>query len=122
MFMDMAVLLPQVQAGRMRALAIGSAERSAILPDLPTTAELGLSKVVADNWYGIVAPRDLPQPIVDKLHAALLEILAMSDVKAKLAQQGAMAGGTSPEAFAAFLGSEVDKWAEVVKAANIKPE
>lgn len=122
MFMDIAVLLPHVQAGRMRALAIGSAERSAILPDLPTTAELGFPKVVADNWYGIVAPRDLPQPIADQLHAALIETLALPDVKAKLAQQGAVAGGTSPDDFAAFLASEVDKWAEVVKAANIKPE
>ncbi len=122
MFMDIAVLLPHVQAGRMRALAIGSPERSAMLPDLPTTAELGFPKVVADNWYGIVAPRNLPQPIADKLHAALVETLALPDVKAKLAQQGAVASSTTPAAFAAFLASEVDKWAEVVKAANIKPE
>lgn len=122
MFMDIAVLLPHVQAGRMRALAIGSPERSAMLPDLPTTAELGFPKVVADNWYGIVAPRNLPQPIADKLHAALVETLALPDVKAKLAQQGAVASSTTPAVFAAFLASEVDKWAEVVKAANIKPE
>ncbi len=122
MFMDIAVLLPHVQAGRMRALAIGSPERSAMLPDLPTTAELGFPKVVADNWYGIVAPRGLPQPIADKLHAALVETLALPDVKAKLGQQGAVASSTTPAAFAAFLSSEVDKWAEVVKAANIKPE
>ncbi len=122
MFMDIAVLLPHVQAGRMRALAIGSPERSAMLPDLPTTAELGFPKVVADNWYGIVAPRGLPQPIADKLHAALVETLALPDVKAKLGQQGAVASSTTPAAFSAFLSSEVDKWAEVVKAANIKPE
>ncbi len=122
MFMDIAVLLPHVQAGRMRALAIGSPERSTMLPDLPTTAELGFPKVVADNWYGIVAPRGLPQPIADKLHAALVETLALPDVKAKLGQQGAVASSTTPAAFSAFLSSEVDKWAEVVKAANIKPE
>ncbi|MEP9375347.1 tripartite tricarboxylate transporter substrate binding protein [Aquabacter sp. CN5-332] len=122
MFMDIAVLLPHVQAGRMRALAIGSAARSPSLPDLPTTAELGLPLVVADNWYGVIAPKATPQPIVDKLHAALVEALRMPDVKEKLALQGAVPGGNSPEEFAAYISSEVDKWAKVVKAANIKPE
>lgn len=122
MFMDIAVLLPHVQSGRIRALAIGSPERSSMLPDLPTTAELGFPKVVADNWYGIVAPRDIPQPIADRLHSALVETLNMPDVKEKLAQQGAIPGGNSSDAFAAFLNSEIDKWAAVVKAANIKPE
>lgn len=122
MFMDIAVLLPHVQGGRMRALAIGSATRSTSLPDLPTTAELGLPLVVADNWYGVVAPKATPQPIVDKLHAALVEALRMPDVREKLALQGAVPGGNSPDEFAAYISSEVDKWAAVVKAANIKPE
>lgn len=122
MFMDIAVLLPHVQAGRIRALAIGSPQRSSILPDVPTTAELGYPEVVADNWYGIVAPRDLPKPIVDTLHAALVETLAMPEVKEKLAQQGALPGGDSPESFRAFLVAEIAKWAKVVKQANIKPE
>lgn len=122
MFMDIAVLLPHVQAGRIRALAIGSPKRSSILPDVPTTAELGYPEVVADNWYGIVAPRDLPKPIVDTLHAALVETLAMPDVKEKLAQQGALPGGDSPDSFHAFLVAEIAKWAKVVKQANIKPE
>ncbi|CAN7729976.1 tripartite tricarboxylate transporter substrate binding protein [Bosea sp. LjRoot9] len=120
MFMDIAVLLPHVQAGTIKAIAIGSATRSPSLPDLPTTAELGLPKVVADNWYGIVAPRATPQPIVDKLHAALVGALRSPEVKDKLALQGAIVVANKPEEFAAYIAGEIDKWAAVVKAANIK--
>lgn len=121
MFMDIAVLLPHVQAGTIKAVAIGSAKRSPSLPDLPTTAELGLPEVVADNWYGIVAPPRTPQPIVDKLHAALVEALRSPEVKEKLALLGAAIVGNTPDEFAAYIRSEIDKWAEVVKAAGVKP-
>lgn len=121
MFMDIAVLLPHVQAGTIKAVAIGSAKRSDALPDLPTTAELGLPQVVADNWYGIVAPPKTPQPIVDKLHAALVASLKSPEVKEKLALQGAVVVGNTPDEFAAYIRSEIDKWAEVVKAAGVKP-
>lgn len=120
MFMDIAVLLPHVQAGTIKALAIGSATRSPNLPDLPTTAELGLPKVVADNWYGIVAPSATPQAIVDTLHSALVEALRSPDVKDKLALQGAVVVANSPDEFAGYIRSEIDKWAEVVKAANVR--
>ncbi|MGY6251028.1 Bug family tripartite tricarboxylate transporter substrate binding protein [Bosea thiooxidans] len=121
MFMDIAVLLPHVQAGTIKAVAIGSAKRSPSLPDLATTAELGLPKVVADNWYGIVAPPKTPQPIVDKLHAMLAEALNAPEVKDKLALQGAVVVGNTPDEFAAYISSEIDKWAEVIKAAGVKP-
>lgn len=120
MFMDIAVLLPHVQAGTIKAVAIGSAERSPSLPDLPTTAELGLPKVVADNWYGIVAPPATPQPIVDTLHRALVDALRSPGVKDKLALQGAVVVANTPDEFAAYIRSEIDKWAEVIKAANVK--
>lgn len=120
MFMDIAVLLPHVQAGSIRALAIGSATRSPSLPDLPTTAELGLPQVVADNWYGIVAPPATPQPIVDILHGALVEALRSPEVRDKLALQGAVVVANSPDEFAAYIRSEIDKWADVVKTANVR--
>lgn len=120
MFMDIAVLLPHVQAGTMRAVAIGSAKRSPSLPDLPTTAELGLPQVVADNWYGIVAPPATPQPIVDRLHAILVEALNAPETKEKLGLQGAIVVANKPDEFAAYIRSEIDKWAEVVKAAGVK--
>lgn len=121
MFMDIAVLLPHVQAGTIKAVAIGSAKRSDSLPDLPTTAEVGLPQVVADNWYGIVAPPKTPQPIVDTLHAALVASLKSPEVKEKLALQGAVVVGNTPDEFAAYIRSEIDKWAEVVKTAGVKP-
>jgi len=121
MFMDIAVLLPYVKAGTIKAVAIGSAKRSESLPDLPTTAELGLPQVIADNWYGIVAPPKTPQPIVDKLNAALVEALKSPEVKEKLALQGAVVVGNTPDEFAAYIKSEIDRWAEVVKTAGVKP-
>ena len=119
MFMDIAVLLPHVQSGAIKAIAIGSPVRSPSLPDLPTTGELGLPEVVADNWYGIVAPPATPQPIVDTLHRALTEALRAPDVKDKLALLGAVTVGNSPDAFAAYIRSEIEKWAGVVKSASI---
>jgi len=120
MFMDVAVLLPHVQAGAAKAMAVGSKERIAVLPDLPTTAELGLPKVEADNWYGMIAPPGMPKDVLDKLHRAIVAALQAADVKAKLAELGAIPGGNTSEAFAAYLESEVQKWAEVVKTAGIK--
>ena len=119
MFMDIAVLLPHVQSGAIKAIAIGSPARSPSLPDLPTTGELGLPEVVADNWYGLVAPPATPQPVVDKLHRALTEALRAPEVKDKLALLGAVTVGNSSEEFTDYIRSEIEKWARVVKSANI---
>lgn len=120
MFMDVAVLLPHVQSGAAKAMAVGSKERISVLPDLPTTAELGFPKVEADNWYGMVAPAGLPADAVAALHAAIVAALHSPDVKAKLAEQGAITVGNSPDQFAAYLKSEIEKWADVVRAAGLK--
>ena len=120
MFMDIAVLLPHVQSGALRALAIGSRTRAASLPDLPTMAELGLAKVEADNWYGMVVPPATPPEIVARLHAAALAALRMPEVADQLAAQGAIVVGDTPAEFAAFIASEIDKWAAVIAQANIK--
>lgn len=119
MFMDIAVLLPHVQSGAIRAVAIGSKTRAPALPDLPTTIELGMPTVEADNWYAMVGPPQMPPEIVAKLHAALVGALRHADVREKLSLQGAMVVGNSPDEFAAFLRSEIDKWADVVKSAQI---
>ena len=120
MFMDVAMLLPHVQAGTAKAMAVGSRQRIAVLPDLPTTAELGLPEVEADNWYGMIAPPGMPKDVLDKLHGAIVAALQAPDVKAKLGELGAIAGGNKPEEFAAYLESEIKRWAEVVKTANVK--
>jgi tripartite-type tricarboxylate transporter receptor subunit TctC len=120
-FLDLPVLLPQVQAGKIRAIAIGATERAPSLPDVPTFAEAGYSQIVIENWYGMVAPAATPQPIADALHKAAVEALHDAGVKEKLGKLGLTLVGDSPEEFAAYVKSETAKWANVVKEAGIKP-
>jgi tripartite-type tricarboxylate transporter receptor subunit TctC len=120
MFADVPVLLGAVQSGKLRALAIGSRTRSPNVPDVPTTAELGMPDVEADNWYGLVVPAATPAAIAAKLHAAAVEALHSAEVKDKLAAQGAIAVGNSSEEFAAYVKSETERWGKVIAAAGIK--
>jgi tripartite-type tricarboxylate transporter receptor subunit TctC len=119
-FLDIPVLLPQVQAGKVRPIAIGSRQRATSLPDVPTTGEVGLPQIEAENWYGLVAPAATPPAIIAKLHKATVDALQSAEVKDKLAPQGAILVGNTPEEFTAYIQSEIDKWGKVAKAANIK--
>lgn len=120
-FLDLPVLLPQVQAGKLKAIAIGSTERALALKDVPTTTEVGLPQIQAENWYGMVAPRGTPPAVVAKLHQAAVDAARSPDVKDKLASQGAILVAGTSEEFAAYIKNEIDKWAKVVAAAGIKP-
>jgi tripartite-type tricarboxylate transporter receptor subunit TctC len=120
-FLDIPVLLPQVQSGKVKPIAIGSRERVPSLPDVPTTAEVGLPQVEAENWYGMVAPAKTPPAVVAKLHKMTVDALNSAEVKDKLSSQGAILVGNTPDEFAAYIQSEIDKWGKVAKAANIKP-
>src|SRR4051812_17117502 len=120
MFADVPVLMGSIKAGSLRALAIGSAQRITVLPDIPTTAELGMPKVEADNWYGLVAPAATPKPVLDKLYAAATEALHSAEVKDKLAGQGVIAVGNSSAEFRAYVQREIDRWGELIKATGIK--
>ena len=120
MFADVPILLGHIQAGKLRALAIGSHSRFAGLPDLATTGELGMPQVLADNWYGLVAPAETPAPILAKLEAAASQALNSPDVKARLASQGAVAVGTSSAEFQAYVKSEIERWGRVIKTTGIK--
>jgi len=120
MFLDVPILLPQIQAGAIKALAVGGRLRVQSLPDLPTMSELGYSQIEADNWYGMVAPARTPPAIIMKLNAAALAAMRAPEVKEKLASQGAILIGNTPEEFAAYMASEIAKWAKVVQAAGIK--
>ncbi len=122
MFADIPVLLPHVQAGKLRALAVGSAERVSMLPDVPTTKEMGLAAVEAENWYGIVAPAGTPKPVIDKMHATITAALRKLEVKQKLEPIGAILIGNTPEQFTAYIQSEEKKWAEVVRVSGAKLE
>jgi tripartite-type tricarboxylate transporter receptor subunit TctC len=122
MFADIPVLLPHVQAGKLRALAVGSAERVSMLPDVPTTTEKGLPAVEAENWYGIVAPAGTPKAIIDKMHATITAALRTPEVKQKLEPIGAILVGNTPDQFTAYIQSEEKKWAEVVRVSGAKLE
>ena len=120
MFADVPVLLGNIQAGKLRALAIGSRTRIANLPTVATTAELGMPQVEADNWYGLVAPAATPQPVLAKLQSAAAEALRSAEVKDKLAAQSVIAVGNSSAEFSAYVKSEIDRWGKVIAAAGIK--
>lgn len=122
MFADIPVLLPHVQAGKLKALAIASKARSPSLPDVKTLGELGLANVDAENWYGMVGPAKMPADIVAKLNAVTVEALKSPDVIQKLSPQGANLVGNKPEEFATFIKSEIAKWAKVVEASGAKQQ
>jgi len=121
-FLDQPVLLPQIKAGGLRAIAIGAPERASTLPEVPTTAEVGMPDLLAENWHGMVAPAGTPAPIVAVLNRITTEALQDPTVKEKLAIQGATVVGDSPEHFHAFLDSEITRWAKVIKDAGVATE
>jgi len=120
-FLDLPILLPQVQAGKIRPIAIGAPERHPAVKDVPTTAEAGYPDIQTENWYGMVAPSGTPPAIIAKLNKLAVEAMQSPEVKEKLASQGAILSGNKPEEFAAYIKSEIQKWGKVVQAAGIKP-
>jgi tripartite-type tricarboxylate transporter receptor subunit TctC len=118
-FFDLPVLLPQVQSGKLKAIAVGSRERAPSLKNVPTTAELGFAQVEADNWYGMVAPIATPPAIIARLHQVTVEALRDKGVREKLSSQGLNLIGDTPEAFTAYIRSEIEKWGKVAKAAGL---
>ena len=118
-FDNITLAWPQVKAGRLRALAVSSTERSAIAPDVPTVADT-IPGFEATSWHGVFAPAGTPKPIVDKMAAEMKRILELPDVKDKLFEIGAVASPMTPEDFARFIDGERAKWADVVKASGAK--
>ena len=121
-FLDLPVLLPQIRAGGLRAIALGAPQRAPTAIDVPTTAEVGLPDVLAENWYGMLAPAGTPPAIVARLNEIATEAMRDPAVKEKLAVQGAQLVGDSPEHFRAFIESETAKWAKVIKDAGVPTE
>ncbi len=119
-FLDLPVLLPHIQSGAVKALAVGGRLRVQPLPDLPTLNELGYPQIEADNWYGMVVPARTPRAVVAKLNAAVVAAMKAPEVQDKLAPQGAILIGNTPEEFAAYIASEIQKWTKVVQTAGIK--
>ena len=121
-FSTIPSVVQHIQAGKLRALAVTGKERSPEMPDIPTVAESGLPDFEVTAWFGIFAPAQTPQPVVARLNTELVKILAMADVREKLANHGVEPGGGSPESLGRFLVSEVAKWGDVVREAGIRTE
>ena len=122
MFGTIVALVPQIQAGKLRALAVTSRKRSSLLTDVPTLAESGLPDYEAGSWYGILAPAGTPREVIDRLHAAIVRALKQPDVAKRLAAEGAELIGSTPEEFAAHIKSEIARVGQVVRAAGIRIE
>src|SRR6185295_4338499 len=120
MFGDFLVVLPQVKAGKIKALAVTSLRRHPLLPDVPTVAESGYPGFEALSWQGLFAPAGTPLAVVAKLNAELRKAVTAEDMQAYFASQGFFVGGNSPTEFRAFVDKEIPKWAQIVKAANVK--
>ena len=114
-----AAVAPHIKAGKLKALAIASAKRSALLPDLPTMTELGFPDVKADAWIGFVAPAKTPAPVVQRLQAEIVQVLAELAVKEKLLSQSMEAVGNTPAEFRSTIASEVARWKPVIEKHKI---
>jgi tripartite-type tricarboxylate transporter receptor subunit TctC len=122
MFGTIVALVPHIQAGKLRALAVTNRKRSALLPDVPTLAEAGLPDYQSGSWYGVLVPAGTPRPIIDRLHGTIVKALQQPDVAQRLAAEGAEVIGSTPEEFAGHIKAELARVADVVRAAGIKIE
>jgi tripartite-type tricarboxylate transporter receptor subunit TctC len=118
---DLPVLLPLVKAGSVKALALFAEQRSALLPDLPTTVELGLPSVVMENWYGVVLPAGTPNDVRDKLEQALFAVIAEPEIRQRLSGN-AIHGMLGHDAFAERLAKEFSTWPDTIKKLGITGE
>jgi len=122
MFVSAPTVLPQVQAGKLRAIAVMGAKRSSALPDLPTIAESGLDGYAVSEWYGVVAPAGTSASHIDRINAEMRKVLALPEVKDRLVVLGAEIVASTPQDFGAFVRSDIAKWAKLVREAGIKVE
>lgn len=122
MFSSPLAVLPHIRTGKLRALGITGASRSSMAPDLPTVAEAGMPGFEATGWNGFVAPAKTPEAIVARLNNEIVRLLALPDVRDRIAREGSEPVASSSRAFAALIAQELIKWAKVVKDANIRLE
>ena len=112
--------VPLVKSGQLKALAVTSAKRSPLLPDVPTTAEAGYPKLRIDNYFGVSGPAGLPKEVTDKLYAALVEVLTMPNVLKKLEENGIVYNQMTQAEYAALVASQIADWAPIIKATGTK--
>ncbi len=119
-FVSLPAALPHIKAGKLVGLGVTSPGRSAVAPDLPTFAEAGLGGYALENWYGALAPAGTPKDVITKLNTEIVKALQLPEVKERLISQGFESRTSTPDEFAAFLKSEIVKWAGIVKASGAK--
>ena len=121
-FDNVLILTPYIRSNTLRALGVTSSKRSALFPELPTLAETGVPGFHAVGWFGIFSTGKTPQPVVDKLHTALVAIMKDPDMRERLIAQGAEPLGGSPADLRKYLAEEISKWGKVIRDANIKAD
>jgi tripartite-type tricarboxylate transporter receptor subunit TctC len=118
-FLDLPAILPHIKSGALWPIALGAPQRAPTAPDVPTTTELGMPEVLAENWYGMIAPGGTPPAVVAALNRITTTALSDPNVKEKLAAQGMTAVGDTPEHFRDLIAGETAKWAKVIKDAGV---
>lgn len=121
MFATLPAAMPHVKSGKVRPVAVTTVKRSLAMPDLPTIAESGVTGYEAATWYGLLAPAQTPKPVIERLHRETVKILA-GPTRQRLETQGFEPDGGTPAAFAAYIKSEIAKWAKVIREAGIPAE
>ena len=121
-FLQLPTTLPLAQVGRVNILAVTQAKRSKLAPEIPTVLEEGVSGYEVLVWQGVVAPKGTPRETIDKLHIALVAALKKPEVNSRLTAQGFDVVTNSPDEFSELIRNESEKWARVVKSANINPD
>lgn len=122
LFTTLTSIASLARAGQIRAVAVSSKERVSVMPELPTFIESGVPRYVMEYWYGLMAPAATPADILQKIHATAAEVLREREMVASLAKQALQPSYRTREEFAAFIKADMERWAAVVKAANITPE
>jgi tripartite-type tricarboxylate transporter receptor subunit TctC len=122
LFGDVPTVMPQVKAGKLKALAATSQDRSDIFPDVPTFVEQGFAGTIANQWAGILAPARTPPAVIAKLNAAFNAALSEADVRGRLAQAGVTPSPSSPEEFGRYLEAEIGRWGKIIREKGIKGE
>jgi tripartite-type tricarboxylate transporter receptor subunit TctC len=122
MFNNLISAVPNVQAGRLRALAVTGATRTPALPDLPTLAEAGVPGYEASTWYAMFCPLGMPQNILERLHREVVAVAKSADIRKQLQAVGIDPVGDTPAALAQYLRSEIVKWGKVAKASGAKAD
>ena len=122
LFGSITATLPQTKNGRLRALAVTTPKRTTAAPEIPTVAESGLKDYAVTQWHGLIAPKGLPKPILERINGDLNKIVQSKEMQEKLAGDGVTAAGGTPEQFAALIKNEIGVWQNVVRKAGVKSE